>query len=228
MTPDQIITYLAALADWRASGYANAAPRAADTNLCNADLESANLCNANLGSANLRDANLRDANLRGANLCNANLRDTDLRGANLEGANLRGANLRDTDLRGANLGVANLRDTDLRGADLEGANLRGANLRGANLRGANLPAGYRWEVYLATVVPALLTGGGKTLETVIKTLRASGGWAHCHTWTNCPLHVAYDATSLEALPPHLRWEGQQFVHFFDAGLIPEPTAGRLS
>ena len=188
MTPDQIITYLAALADWRASGYANAAPRAADTNLCNADLESANLCNANLGSANLRDANLRDANLRGANLCNANLRDTDLRGADLEGA----------------------------------------NLRGANLRGANLPAGYRWEVYLATVVPALLTGGGKTLETVIKTLRASGGWAHCHTWTNCPLHVAYDATSLEALPPHLRWEGQQFVHFFDAGLIPEPTAGRLS
>ena len=98
-----------------------------------------------------------------------------------------------------------------------------ANLTRADLTGAILPAGYRWEAYLAEVVPALLMAGGKPLADVLAALKARGGWAACHQWSNCPLHEAFGADGLDGVPPLYRWEAAQFVQLFDAGLIPEPV-----
>ena len=133
----------------------------------------------------------------------ANLSDADLSGANLSGANLSGANL-----SGA----------DLSGADLSGADLSGANLSDADLSGADLPPGYKWERYLAEVVPALLTAGGKTLEEVV-----GASW-ECHSWTNCPMAVAFGVQSLEDIPLLYRREAEFFVQVFDARLVPNPLA----
>jgi hypothetical protein len=170
-------------------------------NLSDADLSGANLSYANLSCAKLRDAKLRDANLCGANLS----------GANLHGANLSGANLCCADLISAYLYCANLS-----GADLSYANLSDADLHGANLSGVNLPAGYKWEQYLAEVVPALCIAGGKTLEEV------ATGWV-CHDWTNCPMHIAFDAPNISAVPALYRREAEFFIQLFDAGLIPNPV-----
>jgi hypothetical protein len=158
--------------------------------------------------ADLRDANLGDANLRGADLRGANLGDANLRGADLRGADLRGANLRGADLRGANLGDANLRGADLRGADLRDADLRDAK----NLR---LPTGETWEEYLTETVPALLTAGGKPLESFTEHFV-------CHSWDNCPMAHAFDAHGVEGVPVLLRPRAEQFIQFFDAKQIPWP------
>ena len=163
------------------------------------------------------------ADLRGADLTGADLTRADLRGADLTGADLRGADLTGADLTGANLTDAVLTGANLTDADLRGAVLTRADLTRAVLTGADLPAGYRWEAYLAEVVPALLMAGGKPLADVLAALKARGGWAACHQWSNCPLHEAFGADGLDGVPPLYRWEAAQFVQLFDAGLIPEPT-----
>ena len=76
---------------------------------------------------------------------------------------------------------------------------------------------------MAEVVPALLMAGGKPLADVLAALKARGGWAACHQWSNCPLHEAFGADGLDGVPPLYRWEAAQFVQLFDAGLIPEPV-----
>ncbi len=121
----------------------------------------------------------------------------------------------------ADLSYADLRGADLYGVDLRGANLSGADLNcatlsGAKLHGANLPAGYKWEQYLAEVVPALCTAGGKTLEEV------AAGW-DCHEWDNCPMHIAFDAPNISAVPALYRREAEFFIQLFDADLIPNPV-----
>ena len=119
------------------------------------------------------------------------------------------------------------RPTVERGADLGGANLRGADLGGANLGGADLrdakmnerttlPAGYKWDVYLSEVVPALLVAGGRSLAMV------AASWS-CHEWTNCPMAVAFDVHNLDDVPPLYRREARQFVQLFDAGLLSVPN-----
>ena len=179
----------------------------------------ANLRGANLRGADLVGANLVGANLRGANLGDANLRGANLRGANLRGADLVGANLRDADLRGANL-----RDANLRGANLGDANLRGANLRDANLRDAKnlrLPTGETWAEYLTETVPALLTAGGKSLDSFAPHFA-------CHTWDNCPMAHAFAAPDLSGVPLLLRPRAEQFIQFFDARQIPWPLPTKES
>ncbi len=118
--------------------------------------------------------------------------------ANLRGANLGGANLGDADLRGANL-----RDADLGGADLGGAE---------NVR---LPTGETWDDYLTVVVPALLTAGGKPLESFAEHFQ-------CHSWDNCPMAHAFDGHNPDAVPILLRPRAEQFIQLFDAGQIPWP------
>ena len=207
-----------------------------EADLSEADLSEADLSEANLRGADLSGANLRWADLSGADLCEANLRGADLRGANLSGANLSGANLsganlRWADLSGADLCEANLRGADLRGANLRGANLSGANLSGADLTGANLrgaknidsmvmPDGLTFAEYTRDVVPALLTAGGKTLDEI----REAGAW-DCHEWSNCPMHVAFGVNDTsEMVGPFAiyRQRADEFIQFFDAGLIPAP------
>ncbi len=146
-----------------------------------------------------------------------------LTGADLTGAVLTRADLTRADLRSAVLTGAVLTCAVLTGADLRSAVLTGADLTRAVLTRAVLPAGYRWEAYLAEVVPALLMAGGKPLADVLAALKARGGWAACHQWSNCPLHEAFGADGLDGVPPLYRWEAAQFVQLFDAGLIPEPT-----
>lgn len=137
--------------------------------------------------------------------------------ADLGWANLRGANLRGANLFGANLYGANLSGADLSGANLSGANLYGAYLRGANLTGCTLPTGDKWEEYLSDVVPALLTAGGKPLDSFVEPWK-------CHTWENCPMAWAFDGNGLDDVPILLRPRAEQFIQFFDAGLIPCPSA----
>jgi hypothetical protein len=158
-------------------------------------------------------ADLRDADLRGANLGGANLRGANLRGANLGGANLGGADLRDANLRGANLGGANLRGANLRAADLRDADLRAANLGDA--KNVRLPTGETWDEYLTLVVPALLTAGGKSLDSFAE------HW-DCHTWENCPMAYAFDVARLADVPVLLQPRAEQFIMFFDAKQIPWP------
>ena len=139
-------------------------------------------------------------------------------GANLRGADLGGADLGDADLGGANLRGADLGGADLRDANLRGANLRDANLRGANLRGAmdlRLPTGETWDEYLTETVPALLTAGGKPLESF------AAHW-QCHDWNNCPMAHAFDTHDVSGVPLLLRPRAEQFIQFFDAGQIPWP------
>jgi hypothetical protein len=134
-------------------------------------------------------------------------------GADLTDANLRGANL-----TGANLTGANLTGANLTGAYLTGANLRGANLTDANLRGAKnirLPTGETWDEYLTETLPALLTAGGKSLESFTE------HW-QCHTWDNCPMAHAFGGNSLNDVPILLRPRAEQFIQLFDAGQIPWP------
>ena len=129
--------------------------------------------------------------------------------ANLEGARLEGANLRRADLEGANL----------RCASLYGANLRGASLEGASLEGANLPTGETWEIYLAEVVPALCCAGGRSLQDIA----TEEHWT-CDDWDNCPMSAAFGCHGIEDVPALYRPRAEQFIQFFDAGLIPRPEA----
>jgi hypothetical protein len=166
-----------------------------------------------VGGANLHDADLHDADLRGADLRGANLHGADLHGADLRGANLHGADLHDADLRGADLRGANLHDADLHDANLRGANLHGADLHDA--KDVRLPTGELFTDYLTEVVPALLTAGGKPLESFAEHFT-------CHTWENCPMAHAFDAPDLTGVPILLRPRADQFIQLFDAGQIPWP------
>ena len=139
-------------------------------------------------------------------------------GADLRDANLSGADLRDADLRDANLSGANLRDADLSGADLSGADLSDADLSGAkNVGDFTMSDGLKFSEYLRDVVPALLTAGGKTVKEIVD----SGAW-DCHSWDNCPMHVAFGIEDANEAPPLLRARVKELVQFFDAKLIPVP------
>ena len=113
---------------------------------------------------------------------------------------------------------ADLSSADLSYADLSSANLSGANLRGANLKEAKnlvLPTGETWEQYLTETVPALLTAGGKPLESF-------GEHFQCHDWTNCPMAHAFGVHDLNAIPILFRPRADQFIQLYDAGQIPWP------
>lgn len=170
-------------------------------------------------------ANLREADLAGCNLDWVNLRRADLRGADLNEASLNGACLAEADLDGACLAdaimaSANLQDASLTEADLSGAYLSGAILSDAYLDGAVfsrstvLPTGEPWWRYLEEVVPALLAAGGKALKHV------AIAWT-CHTWEDCPMKRAFGVEE-EDIPPIWWPRVQQFLLFYDAGLIPRP------
>ena len=131
----------------------------------------------------------------------------DLSRAYFSGENLSGANLSGAYLRDANLSRANLSRTDL----------SGANLIGVKLSGAKLENGLSWEKYLSEVVPALCVAGGKSLEEV------AAVW-DCHSWKNCPMHIAFGVNSIEKIPALYQFEADRFVRFFDQKLIPRPIA----
>ena len=156
------------------------------------------------------------ANFSNANFSNANLSYTNLSNANLQNADLHEANLQNADLSGTNLHNANLKCADLRGANLEDADLSGATLGGATLGGSTLENGLSWEKYLSEVVPALCIAGGKSLEEV------AAVW-NCHSWENCPMHIAFGVNSLDKIPEMYREEAERFIIFFDQKLIPNPT-----
>jgi hypothetical protein len=191
---------------------------------------------AKLRGVDLREVDLREADLRGANLCGADLSWVDLSWVDLSGADLSGADLseaylsraslRGAKLRGAKLCGASLRGAYLRGVDLFGADLSEANMREANLSMAKnidsmvMPDGLTFAEYKRDVVPALLTAGGKTLDEI----REAGAW-DCHEWSNCPMHVAFGVNhTTEMVGPFAiyRQRADEFIQFFDAGLIPAP------
>jgi len=126
---------------------------------------------------------------------------------------------------GIELSYANLSYANLSGAALRGADLRGANLCGANLRGAAgdfiIPDGIRFSAYLKEVVPALLTAGGKSIQQIVE----AKAW-DCHSWDNCPMAVAFSVHSIDDVPLLYQPRAQEFIQFFDAGLIPEPSVER--
>ena len=165
-------------------------------------------------------ATLSGADLRGADLRGADLRRADLGWATLSGANLNRADLGRATLRGATLSGADLRGADLREANLRRADLNRANLSGADLRGATLDTGETWEQYLVEIVPALLTAGGKTVESIVE----SGAW-DCDNWTNCPMAAAFDVHEFSHIPILLQPRAEQFIRLYDAKLIPNPLDG---
>lgn len=95
------------------------------------------------------------------------------------------------------------------------ANLQGADLRGAYLQGAIVASdGKTLEQYMEWL-PTLLTAGGKTVEEV------ASHW-DCHTWSNCPMHAAFDADDISGVPEQWRAHAEEFICLFDAGVIPHP------
>lgn len=101
-------------------------------------------------------------------------------------------------------------------ANLGGANLQDANLRDANLRGAIVASdGKTLEQYMEWL-PTLLTAGGKTVEEV------ASHW-DCHTWSNCPMHAAFDAVHIIGVPRQWQTHAGEFICLFDAGVIPRPN-----
>jgi hypothetical protein len=174
--------------------------------------------------ANLRNADLRGADLRGANLGRADLGRADLTGANLVNADLGHADLGRADLTGANLGRADLTGANLVNADLGHADLTGANLVNANLTKTKLTdqtiidTGETWLVYRTEVVPQLLIAAGE------RSTAAIAAWGQ-HTWTTCPMHVAFNITDPDQAPLSLRPRIYQFVRFYDAELLAKPEVG---
>lgn len=169
---------------------------------------------------NLSEMKLPGANFRRLGLHGAFFIKSDLRGAVFTGADLYNVDFTGADLSGADFSNANLRGANLSGANLSGARFGEATLTHALFRDANfsrvwLSDGIFWEDYLAQIVPALLTAGGKTLEEV------SEGW-DCYEWHNCPISIAFSATSLSGVPALYRRAAQQFIQFFDSKLIPNP------
>lgn len=159
------------------------------------------------------NVNLNHANLRCAILHKANLSSADLSYADLSYADLSYADLSYADLAHANLCNAYLFEANLHKADLNHANLTDAKYVGD----FTMPNGMKFSEYLRDVVPALLTAGGKTLAEII----AAKAWK-CHSWRNCPMHVAFGIQNLAEGPPLLRARIEEFINYFDAGLIPEP------
>ena len=123
---------------------------------------------------------------------------------------LSGADMSDADLSGADLPGANLS-----GANLRRAYLRVADLRGANLSGVTLPNGMTLPEYIKWLPNGLLTQGGKTLEEVAK------GWSN-HTWTDCPMALAFGVNGLEKVPECHRAGAALFVVLFDGKHLPKP------
>jgi hypothetical protein len=78
-----------------------------------------------------------------------------------------------------------------------------------------LPTGETWDEYLTETVPALLTAGGKTLDSFAEHFA-------CHSWNNCPMAHAFNTHGLEGVPLLLRPRAEQFIQFFDAEQIPWP------
>jgi hypothetical protein len=200
----------------------------AGVKLDGARLNGASLVRARLDGASLNGASLNGASLNGASLVRARLDGASLNGASLvrarlvrarlDGASLNGASLVRARLDGASLNGASLDGASLDGASLDGASLDGASLDGARLDGARLDTGETWEEYLSVTVPALCTAGGRTLEEV------SAGW-ECHSWDNCPMHIAFNGARGDSdpkVPILLRPRVRQFVKLFDSRLIPRP------
>ena len=104
----------------------------------------------------------------------------------------------------------------LYGAILEGANLEGAILSDKTI----IETRETWKQYLAEVVPALLTAGGRELQQVLKPEH----W-NCHSWENCPMAVAFNTTGITGIPVLLRPRADQFIRYFDAGVIPLEAVG---
>jgi len=111
-----------------------------------------------------------------------------------------------------------------RGANLGGADLGDANLGGADLGGARLETGETFAQYVESVVPALCTAGGRTLEEV------AAAW-DCHSWDNCPMRVAFNGAASpddDCVPPLLRPRVHQFLRLFDAKLLPNPLGEKAA
>ena len=81
-----------------------------------------------------------------------------------------------------------------------------------------MPDGTKWETYLSETVPALLVAGGKTIAEIVQ----CGAW-ECHSWSNCPMHAAFGINNPNQGPTLLRPRIAEFMHFFDARLIPCPV-----
>ena len=62
-----------------------------------------------------------------------------------------------------------------------------------------------------------LTAGGKTLNDIV----GAGAW-ECHSWSNCPTHVAFNAASIQEVPAEHRRAAVKFISFFDAEFLKEP------
>lgn len=94
----------------------------------------------------------------------------------------------------------------------DGDSLTGASLYGANLREAILPTGETWEEYKGQVIPALLKAGSHIVN--------KEAWK-CHQWTNCPMAQAFGVNDIENIPLLYKPRAEQFIQFFDAGLLDD-------
>jgi hypothetical protein len=167
------------------------------------DLEDAIFIHTCLANADLSSTNLKRALMTGADLCGSNLYQTDFTEAGLQRVNLH---------------YAHLDRTNLTNADLCNANIENAGLTNSIITmGCRLPSGHSWETYLTTIVPALLKAGGRTINEILDL----GAW-NCHDWANCPAAVAFGVNQLSRIPLLYQKMVQEFILFFDAGLIPEP------
>lgn len=179
--------------------------------------EHSKLCAARFDEAKLwasvfKRCDLGLASFRGASLVRATFINCDLHDTSFNNADLRAAYICECRMSPV------FHKTDLRGARIVSRLDSRPMFSNCQFDGSTDITGETWATYTQKVVPALLTAGGKTLEEVV----GSGCW-DCHSWDNCPLHVAFGAKELAELPLLLQARASQFLWLFDQGLIPQPA-----
>lgn len=184
---------------------------------------------ADLSQTNLTGVTLGKANLHRVDFTGANLANADLSHARLHHANFEGANLSEVKLIGAELHHVNFSRAKLVGADLSGANFIFSDIFQSNFAGAIfsddtvIETADTWREYLDSVVPALLTAGGKTVEQIVKAgAWDPSSWPPGPTWVHTPVGVAFGVPDHDELPKLLWPRVVQFDWYFVNDLIPKP------
>lgn len=189
------------------------------------ELKGADLVRWNLHHAYFNQVRFIDTSLRNADLINVVFRSCELANVDLTTACLRSAKFIDCNISNCDFAGANLTNVtanfSMMHCRFDGANLQGTDFSLGDEADGNsisdktvLSCGVPYDEFLSDVVPYLLQAGGVPLEKTMGEVT----W-DCHSWDNCPMRVAFNASGNNEIPPQFRPLAKQFIELFDFGLI---------
>lgn len=180
----------------------------------------------NLGFGLLEGANLEQADLRNAWCYRTNFAKAELYGARCDYADLEQADLSQARCQGASFPAAKLRKAKLWQAKFSHCwwspwPLTLTVLNGAEMNECILPSGEIWQSFVDQVSPQLLTLRGHNLADLV----AASGWTPTVKRCQWPICLAFDTVSddLHLFPALLQPRVAQWLHYFEAGILPPPA-----